>query len=399
MAEYDFKRVFADVITYVNDKPKQAIDEWLKWSGRLRLTGGVTFDLTKPCGIESGDIYNEWRGFAVEPKPNFKMSDVVLRHIREVIANNDDELNDYVLDWLAYGVQHYTKPIGVALVLRGEKGSGKSTLGNLMCNIWGRHGAQITSSERLLGRFNEHLIQTPFIFSDEALYAGDRAGEQKLKGLITETSMSCERKGHKVQQVNVAFKVMMATNSDYAVPASRDERRFCVIDVSEERIKDKAYFNVLHGVTGSMDGQAAFLHYLLNREILGDVRKVPETDALKEQRLYSFKPVTKFVAWLAESQTVDLTKFIPRTDLSVLLASWAKDKQLGEYRTPSTIALGKYLDKLKVKRGVNNGVRGRLFESRNKLIKRLEQYEKVKLDELLRDDDDDGMCDLVDDVD
>ena len=58
------------------------------------------------------------------------------------------------------------------------------------------------------------------------------------------------------------LKILMASNADWVVPASADERRYFVLDVSNARRGDHAYFEALHA---ALEGGelAAFLHHLL----------------------------------------------------------------------------------------------------------------------------------------
>jgi hypothetical protein len=89
----------------------------------------------------------------------------------------------------------------------------------------------------------------------------------------------------------------MASNDDWVVPAGLDERRYFILDVSEEKIQDHAYFGA---IVKQMDdgGCAAMLHELLHRDISTfEVRKVPNTDALDDQKKRSLKVE---VAWLQE---------------------------------------------------------------------------------------------------
>ena len=80
-----------------------------------------------------------------------------------------------------------------------------------------------------------------------------KKGESVLKGLITERALVIEQKGIDPIQCPNRVKIIMAANAKWVVPASCDERRFAVFDVSnryaqgaapnEER---EAYFNALH---------------------------------------------------------------------------------------------------------------------------------------------------------
>ena len=73
-----------------------------------------------------------------------------------------------------------------------------------------------------------------FLFADEAYWAGDKKAESVLKGLITEPTLLIEQKGIDAVQWPNRLHVLMAANADWVVPASYDERRFAVFDVSNK---------------------------------------------------------------------------------------------------------------------------------------------------------------------
>jgi putative methionine-R-sulfoxide reductase with GAF domain len=72
---------------------------------------------------------------------------------------------------------------------------------------------------------------------------GDKAGESVLKALITEPVISIERKGFDVVQVRNCLHIIIASNSDWVVPAVADERRFCVLDVDAAHQQVSKYLN------------------------------------------------------------------------------------------------------------------------------------------------------------
>ena len=140
---------------------------------------------------------------------------------------------DWLIGWLAYCVQHPGRQAEVAVVLRGLKGTGKGMVGQMLMRIFRDHSLHITNSKHLVGNFNAHLVDALFLFLDEAFWAGDKQGEGTLKALITERTLMIEPKGVDSFQMPNRLKILMATNNDWVVPASADERRYFVLDVSD----------------------------------------------------------------------------------------------------------------------------------------------------------------------
>ena len=79
-------------------------------------------------------------------------------------------------------------------MLRGKKGAGKGTLGQILIRLFHHHALPISNPLHLTGRFNGHLVDVVFLFVDEAFWAGDKAGEGVLKALVTEPTIPIEPK-------------------------------------------------------------------------------------------------------------------------------------------------------------------------------------------------------------
>ena len=274
---------------------KNPVDAWCINPESRKYRDGVVF---KPCVTRQkgdGSQYNTWRGFSVEPKSG--NCDKVIHHIERMACKGDSTLSEYLLNWIAYTFQNPDKPAGAAIVLRGGQGTGKGLLGNFLMALWGVHGMHISNPKHLVGNFNAHLANACFLFADEAFFAGDKSHEGTLKALITEKFLTVERKGiDAIQQPNY-LKVFMATNSQWAIPAASDERRYFVTDM--EVRQDEAYYAGLSAATKDKTVQSAFLYAMLNRDITGfRTGGIPDSDALKDQRLHSMDSVGK---WMVDS--------------------------------------------------------------------------------------------------
>jgi hypothetical protein len=284
----DFRRMFMNRRIQVGvskkDNPiyRDIGTVWLEHADRREFLGGVVMD---PTGKAPADCWNLWRGFSVEPQPGDWS--LMHNHIRDVICSGNEALFDYVMSWLARMVQHPEQPGEVALVLRGKKGTGKGTLGNWLIKLFSQHGVHITHAKHLVGNFNAHLRDAVFVFADEAFFAGDKQHEGVLKALITEPSIMIEAKYQNAVSVRNMTHILMASNSDWVIPATSDERRYCVMDVSEAHMGNIPYFKRLY-VQMEAGGLAAMLHDLLNRDISEfNFRTVPQTAALADQKRHS----------------------------------------------------------------------------------------------------------------
>ena len=245
--------------------------------------------------LPEGDIkgiYNLWRGFTVEPAEG--SWELMRKHIKFVICGGDKKLYRYVLNWLARMIQQPWKPGKVALVLQGKKGVGKGKLVNSLCRLFGQNSMSIYNAKHLTGNFNAHLEDCILLYVDEAFWAGDKSGESVLKGLITEPTIPIERKGFDLKPVRNLLHIIMSSNNEWVVPASMDERRYCVIKVSDSHQEDFPYFAAIDEELNN-GGLAAMLYDLQKRDISDfNVRAVPNTEGLADQKLQSLDTV---MAW------------------------------------------------------------------------------------------------------
>jgi phage/plasmid-associated DNA primase len=185
----------------------------------------------------------------------------------------------------------------VAVVVPGGKGVGKGIFFNYLRKAWGQHGIYISSAKHLVGNFNAHLRDCVMLFADEAFFANDRQHESVLKGAVTDPVLAIEGKHQNVVNAPNMLHIGMASNADWVIPASHDERRYFMLDASDHRCGQKAYFAA---IVAQMDagGLAAMIHEMLHRDISSfDVRDVPQTDALAEQKKHSLDSLDRW--WLA----------------------------------------------------------------------------------------------------
>lgn len=228
---------------------------------------------------------NLWRGFAVQAIPGD--CSLYLRHVLDNICRGEQRLYDYLLSWMARAVQRPDLAAETAIVMRGERGTGKGVFATNFGKLFGRHFMPITNPTQVFGQFNEHLLDTVVLFADEAFYAGDKRNEAVLKGLVTEEYRMSEAKYARAEPTPNYLHLIMSANADWVVPAGKHERRFLVLEVGEDRRQVGDYFEAIRDQLDS-GGREALLHELLTRDISAfKPNDVPRTAALQEQKEHS----------------------------------------------------------------------------------------------------------------
>lgn len=291
-----FKELHAHETVSTSKGKMQVAPLWLKATNRPTYLQGFAM---MPGKNSPKDVYNLWTGFGckVDSSSTPMQARKALWHLKYVICGGDQTSYRYSLGWLAHAVQNPGEQAEVAFVMLGGRGAGKGTLGRWFINIFGNHGTHIQNSEHLTGRFNSHLKSTVALFVDEAFFVGDRAGHNILKGLITEDRIMIEPKNVNAYPAKNYLKIIMATNETHAIPAGIDERRFFIIQVSDRVKQDHKYFTKLNK-WWDKGGKNNFFT-LLERIDLSqfNIREVPKTAALEQQKLVS---LTGLDSWLYE---------------------------------------------------------------------------------------------------
>jgi hypothetical protein len=288
----DFRNLYLNRRIVVEDRSRDVGTWWLHHAQR-RQYPGIIF---APAGEHIiNDKLNLWRGWGVTPRRG--EWGLMREHIYEVLAARDDDVDEYIIKWMAWAAQHPGEQAEVALVLLGDRGTGRGTLGKVLCKLFGQHARHISSPAHLTGRFNAHLRQISFLFGDECYAPEDKGAEGQFKRLITEPTLQIEPKGRDPIEEPNRLHVMLASNADWVVPAGAFERRYMVQQVADTYRQDRNWFAPIYEQLRT-GGCEAILFDLLERD-LGDwhPRDIVRTAALAEQQEQS---LSAFDAWWLE---------------------------------------------------------------------------------------------------
>ena len=356
------------------EEHKQLGAYWLKWR-RRRSYDGIDLVPDAPA-VLSNNALNLWRGFAVNPKPS--TWPLMQKHIAEVLADGDAAALDYIVRWSAWAVQNPGERAESALVFRGGKGSGKGTFAHAMRRLFGMHGLHISNPKHLVGAFNAHLRNCLLLYADEAFWAGDKQGESTLKALITEATLTIEQKGVDAVQWHNRIHLIMTANAEWVVPASHDERRYAMFNVSEKHMNDQKYFDALHEELNS-GGLEAMLHDLKNVQLgTWHPRYILKTKALTEQKMQSMTPLLEWwESLLQEGNIPAAPKDTPDSAMALYLLNHAREFA-PKLRELTPTRLGRFLSDhgcIKLHKGTGNAWRfPTLVEARTKWEQRYQGW-------------------------
>ncbi len=264
-------------------------DWWFEHPKR-RAYEGVVFD---PSNTAPDNYYNLWQGWAVDAKPGD--CGLFEAFVRDVICSGVEAHFEYLWRWMAWKVQNPEKQSKVAVVMKGKKGTGKSAFATLFGGLFGEAFFQAASTSEVTGQFNSHLRTCAVLFVDEAFFASDPKARSRIKTLITERQFQIEGKGLDIVTDANCMSVLMATNDDWAVDATADERRYFVLKVSEVRMQDSDYFDPMFAQMDKEGGNQTLLHELLTFDLgkWHPQQNLPKTDELNRQVELNLPPLRK----------------------------------------------------------------------------------------------------------
>lgn len=273
---------------------------------------------------------NTFTGFGI--KPDMKGNcDVIKNYLLHVICDGDENGYRYLFNYLSHMLQFPTERPTVAIILRGEQGTGKSAFGYLVSRLLGasKHNpgyfTSVATVDRLTSKFNGQLANKLAIFVEELELTRSRAMENALKSLVTDPTISIERKGKEVYTDNNYARIFGASNHNHIWNVFKGERRLTIFNVSESRANDYKYFNTLFEAFNDISVMRRLMHELMTYQVDHSLVRTPlKNSARAEQALATKTPNVYLAEMMLKLGTIDFTiykhgnviarYYIPRED-------------------------------------------------------------------------------------
>lgn len=330
---------------------------WLS-NKRRRTYDGIEFFPDPNNAPGTPGYFNLWRGFSVSPdvvtppQERYRKYQSFIDHLLINICAEDMTIFNWVWHWFAHLVQRPRDRIGTAIVLRGKMGTGKTVVGDVIGSLFASHYFLVDDPRYLVGQFNAHMASCLLLQVDEGFWAGDKAAEGRLKGLVTAPKQMIEAKGVDPIRLDNYVRLLFSSNEGWVVPAGMDERRFAVFDVVDNWAGDHRRFSDLYAELNT-GGRKALLADLLAVDLdapsAPNLRVIPATGALLEQKVRSLDPIAAW--WLARlvdgSQTHRAAQWRRRVPTATLFNDYLRTSdRLGVRRKASETEFGIALRRL-----------------------------------------------------
>ena len=144
--------------------------------------------------------------------------------------------------------------------------------------------------------FNHQFEGSILVFCDEAVFPGDKAAISALKGLITENTLTINKKYIAPYKVSNHANLIIASNNAEVFPAGPNERRAFVVRVSDCRCQNKEYFSEMERRMVEDGGYEALAWSLQHEDTTGFLEEsAPRTQELAKQFEMSAEPEIRFL--------------------------------------------------------------------------------------------------------
>jgi putative DNA primase/helicase len=253
-----------------NDGEKQVpfVLSWFK-DPNIRTYDKIDF---LPQQIAPNNIYNSFNGYRGKYLPLIKTdidNSLIMKHIREIICNNNNDIFNYFINYLANLIQHPYNKANTSIIIKSLQGAGKDTIfkwfGN---NILGKeYYLNEDSLELIFGKFNSCIENKILIVLNEVSGKETFIINEKIKNAITREVNIIEHKGMKPYENTNNIGYIYLTNNDNPIKIPFDDRRFCGIESNNSMVNNFEYFNLLNDEIKNGEYDRAFYDYFMNINI------------------------------------------------------------------------------------------------------------------------------------
>lgn len=246
---------------------------------------------------------NLFDGIAMEPVEG----DVapMLELVRYLTSRSSEDATEadmhmhWMLQWLAYPLQHVGAKLRTSIVMHGDEGAGKNFLFDTVAAIYGKYGVLVGQDE-LEDKFNDWRSCKLFVVGDEVSSRQELVhNKNRLKALITSPSVQINPKNLPRREESNHMNVVFLSNEITPLALDNSDRRYLVIYTP--RAKGFEFYRAL-GKWRDGGGVAAFFYFLLNYPLDGFDPYAPAPQTTAKRDLIDINRKSPELFWLAWSQ-------------------------------------------------------------------------------------------------
>jgi hypothetical protein len=210
-------------------------------------------------------------------------------HIRHIWSNDNEELGEYFLNWLAHLIQKPYMKIGTALVIGGKSGTGKTIIVNKIIGILNSKYCSVITNNYAVNNIFNGWMRNKLLVNFNEIEMNEKDMEGNLKGWITDNIITWHIKNKtEFDGINYA-NFIFTTNADLMIKIKNDNRRYVITRTAEKESTD--YYARLADIPIGV-----IYDYLSKRNIANFNPAVfPQTEYQKEQEELNYTYTQNFI--------------------------------------------------------------------------------------------------------
>lgn len=242
----------------------------------------------------------------------------------EVIADNNQQLFDYIINWYSLILQQPAGKTESAIVITGDQGTGKNVFSNVLCELMNRYSnPNLNNIDHIVGKFNTELENMKLIVCNELTTAETNKylNSDALKSLITDKLVIINQKNMTTRSAENVANFIMISNNFAPVKIEGGDRRYVVTRTSSKYKGNSSYFKNLCQ-SFNKDFYNNLFTFFMKRDISKfDPRELPQTETKKQIQDVSKSSYELFI----EEHVIDFSAGFERSEAFEYYSRWAKN--------------------------------------------------------------------------
>lgn len=264
-----------------------------------KLLQGYTFDLSDRFAesrIRNGRL-NTYAGmpFRPNPRPHPLVDEWLEKVVKGTLCSGREREFHKVMEFYARKIQRPQERLCKGIMFYGAAGAGKDLSASIFGALFGSAYKSVVDVNDIVGNFNDAMSGKLLINIQECIFPGDKKISSKIKGLMTSSSVSINRKYESIRDEKVYADFVMSDNSEHALHVDKGTlRRFLVLEVKKENVvPDCAKYAAILGDKAAL----GYLMYILDSyRVEKGIYDVVGVGDISKQGEYSLEGVDAF-AW------------------------------------------------------------------------------------------------------
>lgn len=215
---------FAFIDVWLDDPYAKQFDK-LVFDPKMR-TDNNNFNMFKGFNYKAGEAVNESESKFLK----------LLKYLCD-----DDAIYEYMLCWISNIFKRPWQKSNVAVVFFSKNhGIGKNAIIDGLCTLLGIYSGHIESIDDITKSFNNHIVNKLLTYGDE-INANAKKVSDKLKQVITRSTMNLEKKGVDAIEVANYSNWIFSTNNENCFKIEEDDRRLLMVRCPNNALPIQVY--------------------------------------------------------------------------------------------------------------------------------------------------------------